>query len=31
MIKNPAPNAFDPARSQAQVLNIVGGTGFIVA
>ena len=29
--KNPAPNAFDPARSQAQVLNIVGGTGFIVA
>ena len=29
--KNPAPTAFDPARSMEQVLKIVGGTGFIVA
>lgn len=27
--KNPAPAAFDPARSMAQVLKVVGGTGFI--
>jgi hypothetical protein len=27
--KNPAPAAFDPARSRTRVLEVVGGTGFI--